>query len=75
MTFAAADTRVRAHMGETLDALLWRVFARGPGAPEAVYAANTGLAALGPILPEDTVVIIPALAVEANDTREVKLWD
>lgn len=61
--------------GETLDALLWRVIG-ATAALATVYAANPGLAALGPILPAGTEVTIPT-AAEASPAplrEDVKLW-
>ena len=63
--------------GETLDEICWRTL--GSTVPtEQVLALNSGLAALGPRLPESTPVTLPQ-AVPATDglrQREtVKLWD
>lgn len=74
-SLAATPGVVVAQMGETLDALLWRTFARGPGMVEAVFAANPDLATAGPVLAEGTRVVIPAAAVALPQTGEVKLWD
>lgn len=53
---------VTSEAAETLDALCWR--ALGSTVPvEAVYAANPGLAALGPVLPIGTAVVIPDAAL------------
>lgn len=61
--------------GETLDAVLWRVLG-ATGAIALVYAANPGLAALGPILPAGTGITIPAAAETspAPLREDVKLW-
>lgn len=60
--------------GETLDALCWR--ARGSTADlAAVYAANPGLAAAGPILPAGTQVLLPAPAAGAARRETVQLWN
>lgn len=68
---------VTSEAAETLDALCWR--ALGSSVPvEAVYAANPGLAALGPILPTGTAVLIPDAATAATPAplREtIQLWD
>lgn len=60
--------------GETLDALLWRVL--GTTMPiDAVYAANPGLAAFGPVLPDATEVLLPdAVAAPAALRETVTLW-
>lgn len=66
---------VTAQMGETLDAVLWRIFGLGSGVVEQIYPANRGLAALGVVLPEGTQIIIPANATTQSTTNEVKLWN
>lgn len=61
--------------GEMLDQLCWRTL--GTTAPLAdVYAANPGLAALGPILPGGIAVTLPETATApAAQTRDlVQLW-
>lgn len=58
--------------GITLDALLWRVHGvRGRGLLEETYAINTGLAAVGMLLPQGTVVIIPDLPVQATPAVKI----
>lgn len=68
--------KVFSQHGETLDQLCWR--ALGTTVPvDAVYAANPGLAAAGPILPDRTPVLLPATltAAPAAPLREtVTLW-
>ena len=70
---------VTSEAAETLDALCWR--ALGSSVPvEAVYAANPGLAALGPILPTGTAVLIPdaaipAAAASAPVRETIQLWN
>lgn len=66
---------VIARMGETLDALIWRLYARGSGMVEAVFDANRDLAAKGPVLAEGTRVFIPDAATAQVETSLVKLWD
>lgn len=65
-----------AEAGETVDALCWRVLGRTDGVTEQVLALNRGLAALGPGLPEGTIVDLPEAADTAPPVREtVRLWD
>lgn len=48
--------------GVTLDLLLWRIHGRkGQGLVEAALVANPGLAALGPVIPLGTAIVIPDL--------------
>jgi len=60
--------------GDTLDWLCWRHYGAAAGAVETVLAANPGLGAWGPLLPQGVPVRLPPLpaAVEAQPPR---LWD
>lgn len=72
----AADLVVQAHGGETLDALIWRILGRGPGAEELVLAANPGLSNIALSLPEGARVVIPASADAPTAVlTQVELWD
>lgn len=54
-------------VGISLDLLLWRKYGvRGRELVEATMALNPGLAALGPVLPMMTQVIIPPLSVQSQ---------
>lgn len=71
-----ATLDAKALQGETLDALVWRVLGAGSGVVEQVYALNRDLAALGPILPEGTPVILPVLVAETAPQRDIiQLWE
>ena len=67
---------VCARQGDTVDAICWRMFGVTAGVVETVYDMNRGLAALGPVLPIGTPVLLP-------DTQDVgmrvlatlQLWD
>ena len=67
---------IYAQQGDTVDAICWRVFGTTAGVVETVYEMNRGLAALGPVLPMETPVVLP-------DTQDVgtrvlptlQLWD
>lgn len=66
--------QVRAHQGDSVDSLCWRHL--GSSAPvESVLEANPGLAALGPILPEGTLVTLPASAPATFLRATINLWD
>jgi phage tail protein X len=70
-----ADT-LHAQQDDTLDLLLHRDCGLGPEAINAVLAANPGLAALGPVLPVGTPVLVPAVAIAAPATvKLLQLWD
>lgn len=66
---------VRAHQGETLDALCQRVLGRTDSVVEAALDANPGLADLGPVLPQGHPVNLPdtTQAVQSA-TATVQLW-
>ena len=70
-----APVIITAQMGETLDALLWRIFARGSGMVEAVFSANRHLASVGPVLAEGTKVLIPVETLAPVEADIVNLWD
>lgn len=61
--------------GETLDQVCWRALGSTEQV-DAVYAANPGLAAHGPILPDRSPVILPETAARSAPLREtVTLWN
>lgn len=62
--------------GETIDALVWRVLGADAAAVGTVLTLNRGIAALGPVLPEGTLITLPAPADTPSRTLEtVQLWD
>lgn len=67
---------VRAHQGETLDALLYRVYGVTAGITEKTLRMNRHLAALGPQLPEGTAVELPAPPAPVETQKpKIQLWD
>lgn len=61
--------------GETVEALVWRALGTRAGRiVERVLDANVGLAALGPVLPAGTRVMVPELPA-AVAVERVRLWD
>jgi len=72
---AEADV-VRARQGDTVDAICWRELGATRGVTEQVLELNRGLAQLGPILPEGTLVKLPARAAVAPAVLPlINLWD
>lgn len=65
---------VRAHQGETLDALCHRILGATAGITERALRLNPGLAELGPILPEGTPVRLPEAEPETRRIETVQLW-
>ena len=66
--------KVYAEQGDTLDSLCWRYYNRTALVVEKVYAANIGIADLGPLLPHGTAVFRPDIA-EQPVQETIKLWD
>jgi phage tail protein X len=65
-----------AQAGEMVDELCWRTLGRTAGVVEQILELNGGLAALGPRLPEGTIVELPEIGEAARPGREtVQLWD
>nr|WP_252726588.1 tail protein X [Tritonibacter mobilis] len=61
--------------GETLDEIVWRHYDAGiRGAVEIVIEANRGIAALGPILPVGTRVLLPEIE-EPKKAESLRLWN
>jgi len=58
--------------GDTVDQIAFTRFGRH-GMESAIYAANRGLAALGPVLPIGTPVIVPVPEVQDRATSD-RLW-
>lgn len=70
-------TEIVKSTGFTVPRLVWSLLRRQPiGYVEKVYAANRGLADLGPILPVGTKVVFPLDDIEpAKKSEVVRLWD
>ncbi|CAM3864350.1 tail protein X [Rahnella victoriana] len=66
--------KVYVEQGDTLDSLCWRYYNRTAVVVEKVYAANKGIADLGPLLPHGTAVEMPDIA-EQPVQETLKLWD
>lgn len=66
--------QVRAHQGETLDALCWRVLGQTAEVTEQALERNPGLAELGPILPHGTLVDLPEPDTTPRVVETVQLW-
>jgi phage tail protein X len=66
---------VAAQQGDTLDLICQRHLGRTAGVVEAALEANPGLAALGPVLPMGTTVMLPDQSPAAAQTSLLQLWD
>lgn len=67
---------IYARQGDTVDAICWRELGMTQGVVESVLELNRGLAALGPVLPVGTPVVLPERGSVATHTlKPVQLWD
>jgi phage tail protein X len=67
---------VRSRQGDTVDALCWRELGATAGVVAQVLELNRGLAALGPILPVGTPVLLPERStVTPPVLPTIQLWD
>lgn len=66
--------QVRSQQSDTVDQLCWRHLGRTEAVVEAMLDINPGLAALGPVLPADTLVTLPDIPITPTRST-VQLWD
>ena len=66
---------VRAQQGDTVDAICLRYYGRTAAVTELVLEVNRGLAELGPILPQGTIIELPDMAPPKQDNNMIQLWD
>lgn len=66
---------VTALQGDTVDLICQRHLRRTAGITETVLDSNPGLAALGPVLPMGTPLILPDDAPVAAPSDLLQLWD
>jgi phage tail protein X len=62
----------RCKEGDMLDEICHHYYGQTAGVVEQVLAANSGLAALGPVLPVGTLVTLPEIS--AREAEQVNLW-
>lgn len=67
--------RVASQQGDTVDLLVYRHFGQTRGLVETVLELNPGLADLGPVLPQGTVVELPTAQTEQAPKQLIQLWD
>lgn len=60
--------------GDVLDAICVKHYGAGKFDIGAVFAANPGLAALGPVLPSGVEINLPAMSSPAVE-RPTRIWD
>ncbi len=61
--------------GQTVDLVCLDHYGRTAEVTEAVLAANPGLAAIGPVLPMGTSILLPDIDKKTTASRLVSLWD
>lgn len=66
-------TTTRARQGDTVDLIAYRHYGDA-GMAVAILLANHGLAALGPVLPHGTLVVLPPVQPLTPRTA-ITLWD
>ena len=66
--------KYRTLSGETLDMIVWKHYDSLSGNVEKVLEANPGLAAHGPLLPENLIIELPSATTDTA-TQTIRLWD
>ncbi len=61
--------------GQTVDLVCQDFYGRTRDVTEAVLDANPGIAALGPVLPIGTVLVMPDIDTRPASRELVKLWE
>lgn len=68
--------RYRSLQGDTLDLICYRHYGEVEGVVEQVMEANPSLADSGPVIAENTLVVLPKIAIAASNTKtSIQLWD
>jgi phage tail protein X len=73
-----ADVTYITKYGDMVDLICFRHYGHTIGTTEKVLAANPGLAALCPLPPKGTRILLPDLGAPAKQTpvkKTVRLWD
>ena len=65
----------RSKQGDVLDAICQKHYGDVPYSVEEVYAINTGLALLGPVLPSGVVIELPEPSDVQTTPATLRLWD
>lgn len=61
--------------GDTVDQIAFKTYGATAGPTEAIYAANPGLADLGPVLQAGVRIALPELSSQRQQAKRVKLWE
>ncbi|WP_105403421.1 tail protein X [Neorhizobium sp. T7_12] len=68
-------TRYTTRQGQTVDLVCLDHYGRTAGVTETVLDANPGLAALGPNLPNGTIIVLPDIQTMPPARELVQLWE
>lgn len=64
----------RTAQGDTLDYICWKHYRQLKGTVEVVLKANPGLADLGAVIPENTLIQLPDMPKPASEVQPIRLW-
>ena len=67
-------TTITTGLAQPLDAICRQHYGDESGYVETVLDANPGLAALGPVIPRGTTIILPTVEVGTGADEIVTLW-
>ena len=67
--------KYRTRQGDVLDAICHAYYGSKSYSVEAVYRANPGLAALGPVYAAGVIIELPDTALIRPETQSISLWD
>ncbi|WP_372941401.1 tail protein X [Shewanella sp.] len=66
--------QVRARQGDTVDAICQRHLRCTAEVTEKTLELNPGLAELGPVIPQGTLIVLPEVTASPRKTM-IQLWD
>jgi phage tail protein X len=64
----------RSVQGDTIDLICYKYYGSVPGVIEKVMEANPVLAESGPLIAENTLVLLPEVSAASNTISSVQLW-
>ena len=71
----ALAQRIYTKQGDTVDSICQEHYGNTAGITEQVIEANPNIAFLSPVLPTNTVLILPNIAKPATTKHLIQLWD
>ncbi|MGB0859477.1 MAG: tail protein X [Pseudoalteromonas spongiae] len=67
--------RIYTKQGETVDSICHQHYGNTAGITEQVIEANPHVAFLSPVLPTNTLLLLPNIAKPASTKNLIQLWD